>query len=78
MKKMEKFFKEEEGKVIHTRAECIIYTVKIDIGDPTLKLYPGFKVGNDFLLNLSNSCINYLHIGETPKNGQNCTEGTKN
>ena len=45
MKKMEKFFKEEEGRVIHTRAECIIYTVKIDIGDPTLKLYPGFKVG---------------------------------
>ena len=57
MKKMEKFFKEEEGRVIHTRAECIIYTVKIDIGDPTLKLYPGFKVGNDFFLNLSNSYI---------------------
>ena len=28
----------------YIRAECIIYTVKIDIGDPTLKLYPGFEV----------------------------------
>ena len=40
---MEKHFNEEHGSVAHSRAECSIYRVLIDIDDPSLKFYSGFE-----------------------------------
>ena len=37
-----KLFKTEQGSVAHSRAECSIYRVVIDINNPTLKFYSGF------------------------------------
>ena len=39
---MAKLFNTEKGSVAHSRAECSIYRVVIDINNPTLKFYSGF------------------------------------
>ena len=39
---MAKLFNNEKGSVAHSRAECSIYRVVIDINNPTLAFYSGF------------------------------------
>ena len=59
---MEKHFYEEHGSVAHSRAECSIYRVLIDIDDPSLKFYSGFEYA-------------LLHIDAVMRNG--ATENKK-
>ena len=40
---MEEHFNAEHGSVAHSRAECSIYRVLIDISNPSLTLYSGFE-----------------------------------
>lgn len=40
---MEAHFSQEMGSVAHSRAECSIYKVSVDIQAPTLKFYSGFE-----------------------------------
>ena len=40
---MEQHFNADQGSVAHSRAECSIYRVLIDIFNPSLKFYSGFE-----------------------------------
>lgn len=40
---MEQHFNSEQGSVAHSRAECSIYRVLLDIYNPSLKFYSGFE-----------------------------------